>query len=109
MRFLADDLTKGLNDLHFLLALGNGAVNFFICWSFSKAFHPGVAIALTVFLIWSDRIRSDDPSLMFLVLGAAGSIWGMILGVKSKAREDDRLLELKRKAAEGTSEPPSPK
>ncbi len=109
MRFLADDLTRGLNDLHFLLSLGNGAVNFFICWSFSKALHPGFAVAFALFLIWSDRIRSEDPSLMFLVLGAAGSIWGLVLGIKSKAREDDRLLELKRKAAEGTSEPPSRK
>lgn len=108
MRFLADDLTRGLNDLHFLLSLGNGAVNFFICWALSKDFHPAVTIPFTLFLIWSDRIRAEDPSLMFLVLGAAGSISGMVLGMKSKAREAARRLEMERKINERTSEPPSP-
>ena len=89
MKILASDLTQPLNDLLFIVCLGNGAINFFIAWMFTKAFHPAIAVPFVLFLIWSDRMRVENPTLMFTALGFMGAAGGCWWGLSQKSKESD--------------------
>lgn len=85
MKILASDVSQSLNDLAFLLSLGNGAINFGISYTMARAMHPAFSICLVIFLIWSDRLRVENPSLMFSFICSMGAIGGLLLGLKNKA------------------------
>ncbi len=84
MNILASDVARSLNDVAFLLCLGNGAVNFYISRLVCKEFHPVAGGIFVIILILSDQLRIENPTLMFTTLGLVGSVGGGWLGLSQK-------------------------
>ena len=79
------------SDTLFLLCFANGAINYFFSYCFTKAFNPAIAVAAMALLVLTDRMRVPNPSLMFLILGAAGTILGGWVGFTTRSSNQEAL------------------